>query len=186
MTEFSHTHAHLPPRTHIHMWEVCDIFRWRMRNLGVNFTLCICWTMHSSFLILMILSNAGSSVLASGGRDRILSEEELNRFDRHAHRLETLLDVERKHFLDILVNRGCITERHKDGVSVQLKKVDKNRELLSIIRRRSYADYVTFVDALKKTKQRRVLQLLEQTSGELLNKFQKYYNEYLINFPIRI
>ena len=93
----------------------------------------------------------------------------MSRFDRHAHHLETLLDVERKRFLDILVNRGCITERHKDGVSVQLKKVDKNRELLSIIRRRSYADYVTFVDALNETRHPvQVLQLLDQTSGELL------------------
>ena len=72
--------------------------------------------MHLSLLILMILSDAGSSVSTLGGRDRILSEEELNRFDRHAHHLETLLDVERKHFLDILVNGGCITGRHRDGV----------------------------------------------------------------------
>ena len=115
-----------------------------------------------------VVSNAGSNVSTTEDRNRILSEEELSRFDRHVHHLELLLDVERKHFLDILVNRGCITERHKDGVSVQLKKVDKNRELLSIIRRRSYADYVTFVDALKKTRQRQILQLLEQTCGELL------------------
>ena len=100
-------------------------------------------------------------------RNRILSKEELNRFDRHVHHLETLLDVERKHFLDILVNGGCITERHKDRVRVQQARCDKNRELLSIIRRRSYADYVTFVDTLKKTKQRPVLQVLKQNSGKI-------------------
>ena len=114
---------------------------------------------------------------ASGGRDRILSEEELNRFDRHAHHLESLLDVERKHFSDILVNRGCITERHKDRVRVQdVARCDKNRELLSIIRRRSYADYVTFVDALKETRHPvQVIQLLEQTSGKLLTITYRVY-----------
>ena len=112
-----------------------------------------------------LFSSAGETVQPKDVRCRILSEHELQRIDQHTYLLVSLLDAEESLFLDSLVDEGCISERHKNRIKGTIIKEDKNKELLSIIRRRSYSNFVSFVDALKRTKQDRAAQLLEQQTG---------------------
>ena len=95
-------------------------------------------------------------------QQRILYADELHHIDRHTSLLVSLLDVKKKNFLDSLVDDGCITDRHRNRIKGTIIKEDKNKELLSIIRRRSYSNFVAFIDVLKRTKQKKVAGLLEQ------------------------
>ena len=98
-------------------------------------------------------------------QDRILSRDELDRLDRNLFLLSTLLDVNNTRLLDSLVRDRCITDRHRDRIQSKLLKGERNEELLSIIRRRSYSNFTTLIDALKRRKQDKAVQLLEQQTG---------------------
>ena len=99
-------------------------------------------------------------------QDRILSVDELEHINRRTYLLvTTAINGNTKRFLDSLVRDRCITDQHRDRIQSKLTKKERNEELLSIIRRRSYKNFITFIDALKKTKQDEAVQLLEQQTG---------------------
>ena len=60
----------------------------------------------------------------------------------------------------------CITKAHKNRIEVQQTERDKNKELLSIMKRRSYEDFKTFKHVIRATqKDGMIIKLLEQGSG---------------------
>ena len=79
--------------------------------------------------------------------------------------LGKLINSNDDRFLNILLQKKCLTERHLDRIKEHRTKSAKNKELLSIIRRRSSADFHSFKIALCKTKQDGVLKLLEMETG---------------------
>ena len=96
------------------------------------------------------INNSVDSVQFNEDDCRILTMEELNRIDKNLFHMIKLIDPSPK-FLESLVQEGCITERHKERIDVHQTKSDKNKELLAIIRRRSYEDFKTFKRAVQAT-----------------------------------
>ena len=68
-------------------------------------------------------------------------------------------------FLDILQEKHCITKRHRDRIDEHRTKTEKNKVLLSIIRRRSSADFQSFKRALQDTNQHGVSKLFDPDAG---------------------
>ena len=96
------------------------------------------------------INNSVDSVQFNGDDCRILTMEALNRIDNNLFHMIKLIDPH-PIFLESLVQEGCITERHKERIDVRQTKSDKNKELLTIIRRRSYEDFKTFKRVLQTT-----------------------------------
>ena len=115
-------------------------------------------------------------------QDRILSGEELDRIDRNLFLLVDVLDVHNTRLLDSLVRDRCITERHRNRIKSKLIKEEWNEELLSIIRRRSYSNFTTLIDALKRRKQNKAVRFLEQQTGRfgLLSMIRRWSDSELV------
>ena len=83
-------------------------------------------------------------------------------------------------FLESLLREDCITQRHKNRIDVQPTSNDKNKELLSIVRRRSYEDFKTFKRVIRATqKNGMIITLLEQESG-IIDGFETPFLELYI------
>ena len=102
----------------------------------------------------------------------IITKPDLECIDKNTYILVKILNIGKRDFLGLLIKGGCITDTHKDLIMTQTTKCDRNRELLSILRRRSRADLQTFKDTLKRTKQEHVLQTLERKTGRLFSLSQ--------------
>ena len=100
---------------------------------------------------------------------RILTVE-LNRIDRNLFHLVNSIDPSPT-FLDSLLRESCIIEQHRDRINAQQTKREKNRELLTIIRRRSYEDFETFKRVTQETQKNGILivKLLEQDHGHVIS-----------------
>ena len=106
---------------------------------------------------------------------RILTADELNIIDRNLSHLINLIDPS-PIFLDSLLDAGCITQRHRERIDAQQTKRDRNKELLSIIRRRSYEDFKTF---------KRVVQTI-QTNGTIILKLFERESVYVASVHCEI
>ena len=96
---------------------------------------------------------------------RILTANELNKIDMSSFQLINSIDPSPT-FLDSLLREDCITQRHRNRIDVQPMPNDKNKELLSIVRRRSYEDFKAFKHVIRATqKDGMIIKLLEQGSG---------------------
>ena len=100
---------------------------------------------------------------------RILTADELNRIDRNLFQLINLIDPSPT-FLNSLLIKGCFTQRHRDRIEAQQTLSNKNKELLSIIRRRSYRDFETFKRVSQETqKDGMIVKILEQENGHVIS-----------------
>ena len=95
---------------------------------------------------------------------RILSADELNKIDRSSSQLINSI-VPSPTFLESLLRDDCITQKHKSLIEAQLTSNAKNKDLLSIVRRRSYRDFKTFKRVIQATQTGTIIKLLEQESG---------------------
>ena len=91
---------------------------------------------------------------------RILDKIELARFQTKFPYLKDSIDS-KDSFLEQLVKHGGITEQQCLRIKQQQHRIERNRELLAILRRRSFAHFEVFKDVLRKTKQNEVVQTLQ-------------------------
>ena len=130
------------------------------------------------FIILSIIYFLDNVVVIEDDH-RILTADELNRIDMSLFQLIHSLDPSPT-FLDSLLQEDCITQFHKDRIDIQPTKRDKNKELLSIMRRRSYEDFKTFKLVIQATqKDGMIIKLLEQGSG-IIHGFETQFLELYI------
>ena len=99
---------------------------------------------------------------------RILTADELNRIRRNLFHLIKLIDPSPT-FLDSLLKDGCITQPHRERIEVQQTTSDKNKELLIIIRRRSYEDFETFKRVMKTTQRNGIIIFRLFESGHVIS-----------------
>ena len=93
--------------------------------------------------------------------DRLLPRKLRNVIDDNMFCLQKLIDTEKHDFVLKLVRDKCITARHRDRV-IRSKVEDKAYELLVILQRRRYIDFVNFMDCLRKTMQNNSAKVLER------------------------
>ena len=79
----------------------------------------------------------------SNSEDRVLSREEIAMIDNNIFCLVNLINPYRMNFLSRLVSKQCITIRHKEKIEKLPETSTKMDELLKIIKRRRYKDFVT-------------------------------------------
>ena len=121
--------------------------------------------------IFNFISNSLSEAEFNENSDcRILTADELNRIDRNLFHLINLIEPSPT-FLDSLLREGCITQRHRERIDAQQTPSAKNKELLSIVRRRSYGDFKTFKRIMQTTQRNGIiiLRLLEQESDHVIS-----------------
>ena len=101
---------------------------------------------------------------------RILTAVELNRNNRNLFSLIKLIDPSLT-FLDSLLREGCITKRHRERIDAQQTPSDKNKELLTIMKRRSYEDFKTFKRVIQTTQRngKVILKLFKREFGHVIN-----------------
>ena len=94
---------------------------------------------------------------------RLLTEREITIINDNLFCLVKLIDPYKMKFLLKLVACKCITERHKVRLLEQFKDPDKRiDELLTILKRRSYKDFINFKKCLHDTMQNKIVGILEQ------------------------
>ena len=93
--------------------------------------------------------------------DRLLPRKLREVIDDNMFCLQKLIDTEKNDFVLKLVRDKCITSRHRDRV-IRSKVEDKAYELLIILQRRRYIDFVNFMDCLRKTMQNNIAKVLER------------------------
>ena len=99
---------------------------------------------------------------------RILTADELNKIDRNLFHLINLINPSPT-LLDSLLRKGCITQRHKDRIDAQQTPSNKKKELLTIIRRKSYEDFKRFKSVMQETQENgMIVELLEQENGHVI------------------
>ena len=81
--------------------------------------------------------------------ERLLPRELRKVIDDNMFCLEKLIDTEKRDLLHQLVRAKSITSRHRDRV-IHSKQEDKAYELLIIIQRRRYRDFLKFIECQKK------------------------------------
>ena len=87
-------------------------------------------------------------------------------------------------FLNILLQKHCITERHKDRIMELRTKSARSKQLLSIIRRRSFAHFQWFKIALGAAGQHGVMELLNIETGNNNNQYGHWSGNQQIFQPI--
>ena len=103
------------------------------------------------------------------GDQRIMTVDEINIIDRNLYHLIKLIEPNQT-FLNSLSTEGCITQRHKNWIETQHTVSDKNKELLNIIRRRSFKDFKTFKGVIQSIQKNKIIsKLLEQESGHVVS-----------------
>ena len=80
--------------------------------------------------------------------ERLLPRELRKVIDDNMFCLEKLIDAKKRDLLHQLVRAQCITSRHRDRV-IDSKPEDKAYELLKIIQRRRYRDFLKFMECQK-------------------------------------
>ena len=60
---------------------------------------------------------------------------------------------------------NCLNDRHVDGIKTHVKRPDQIRELLDIMKRRSFAQYKQFVECVRATNQEHVVRVLDSDGG---------------------
>ena len=91
---------------------------------------------------------------------RILSKEELAFMQRNYKCLVDLINSTDS-FVEQLSKESCITARQKETILYHKKKLDRNRELLAVLKRRSFVHFGAFKDVLKETKHNKLLQIFD-------------------------
>ena len=91
---------------------------------------------------------------------RILTQVEMGSIDKNQFRLINLIDPSPT-FLDSLLSKGCITQRHRDRIDAQQTTSDKNKELLTIIRRMSIKTFKEVLEYFRSTNQFDVYDMLK-------------------------
>jgi hypothetical protein len=93
--------------------------------------------------------------------ERPLNDVRKSRLRRHRAHLVELIDL--KHgLLAELYGSGCVTSRQKQFIESAESKADSNARLLDILRRGSEEDFNMFIDCLLKTRQQRLVNLLQE------------------------
>ena len=106
--------------------------------------------------------------IKSGGTNvdsetRLLTEREITIINDNLFCLVKLIDPYKMKFLLKLVACKCITERHKIRLLGQFNDPDERiDELLTILKRRSYKDFLNFKKCLHDTMQNKIVGILEQ------------------------
>ena len=74
---------------------------------------------------------------------------------------------------DRLVTCGGIYEKHRQEILAKNYDIEKKKTLIDIIRRKSYNDFLKFIDCLrcKRIKQHHVAHLLLESKGYFINIF---------------
>ena len=93
--------------------------------------------------------------------ERLLPRELRKIIDNNMFCLKKLVDTEKLDFLMKLVAADCIRARHRDRV-IHSKPEDKAYELLIILQRRRYKDFLNFMECLRKTMQNNIAKILEK------------------------
>ena len=93
--------------------------------------------------------------------ERLLPRELRKVIDDNMFCLGELIDIEKHDLVYKLVAGNCITSRHRDRV-IRSKPEDKAYELLIILQRRRYEDFVNFMKCLRKTMQNNIVKILEK------------------------
>ena len=96
--------------------------------------------------------------------ERPLSEEECSRIDTN---LRTLMDdITPPEIISYLYSKKCINDWQKEHLEKACKGMRKqNQELVEVLRRRSYANFKTFIEILRKTRHLNAAQVLEEGGG---------------------
>jgi len=96
--------------------------------------------------------------------DRPLSEWEQKVIRWKHARLINEITIEEL-MLDVLLVDDCINSHHKDAITQCPTRSDKIRQLFEIQQRRSFAQYICFVDCLYLTNPDHVGKILESVGG---------------------
>ena len=105
--------------------------------------------------------------------ERLLPRELRKVIDNNMFCLEKLIDTEKRDLLHQLVRAKCITSRHRDRV-IHSKPEDKAYELLIIITRRRYRDFLKFIKCQKKN----IVNILEKGGvTEIKIQFQEEHGD---------
>ena len=98
----------------------------------------------------------------SESEDRVLDRDEIAMIDDNMFCLVKLIDPYRRNFLNRLVSKKCITNRHKEKIEKLPESSVKVEELLKIIKRRRYIDFRNFKVCLHDTMQHKLADILEK------------------------
>ena len=93
--------------------------------------------------------------------ERLLSRELRKVIDDNMFCLDKLMDTEKHDLVNKLVPLNCITSQHRAKV-IRSKQEDRSHELLVILQRRRYKDFIKFIECLRKTMQKNIVKILEK------------------------
>lgn len=99
---------------------------------------------------------------------RPLSDEEISRLDTNLPSL--LTSIEPDELLVHLYAKRCISSLQNDHIAAKPTCHEKIIELISILVRRSYADFKLFIDILKETKQGHVAEVITHGGGRTADR----------------
>jgi len=87
-------------------------------------------------------------------------------------KLSEIIDLQ-SGLVDLLLSRGCISERHKEAARSKKDNFESNMELLKIIQRRSYADFLKIAECFRDPNilQSHVADILLKTGGKFHSSF---------------
>jgi hypothetical protein len=103
----------------------------------------------------------GQNAAADYGDNLTLDKHRSDIIDTNGYELAELIQVKYEGFLDMIYACKCITKQQKDYLNNLPPSAASNNELLAILRRRSIADYKSFVACLANSGQLHVANVLK-------------------------
>ena len=99
----------------------------------------------------------------ASGEIRPLSQDEVTAIEENTFCLRELIDPKKHNLIQLLLRARAITSKHMNKISGKKDKIEKNDELMRIMKRRSFANFKAFQNCLRETMQSNIVLILKKS-----------------------
>ena len=92
-----------------------------------------------------------------------MSRDEVTAIEENTFCLRELIDPKKHNLIQLLLRARAITSKHMDKISGKKDKIEKNDELMRIMKGRSFANFKAFQNCLRETMQSNIVLILKKS-----------------------